>query len=285
MVMSSNKRAEIEYLIEESYEIEEVLSVWQERDELSTGEIREGQKRYQSWYSRATTHVPESQRHDFKDMYEGGFVIKRIKSFLADPRGINQFYKPGQDDRLVSKWSYPYGTAFRDSFHTQRSILQAEIYAVAEAAPVLAELADQFARFPAFLQALQRSRKQNVPPPHIEKEDDLQVLVEACLRMMYDDVRPEDYVPEYGGGRSRVDFLLPSVGIVIETKMTRESLTDRKVGEELLIDWGRYAKHPDCRGIFALVYDPERRLNNPAGLQSDLTKEEGNPATRVLVIR
>ncbi|MGW4936249.1 hypothetical protein ACWEQH_25120 [Streptomyces sp. NPDC004166] len=38
------------------------------------------------------------------------------------------------------------------------------------------------------------------------------------------------------GGRFRVDFLLTAVGIFVETKMTRETLTDRRVGEEFAID-------------------------------------------------
>ncbi|MFG2462462.1 hypothetical protein ACGFWE_36110 [Streptomyces sp. NPDC048523] len=284
-MMSTNRRAEIERLVDEAYEIESLVSKWQQRGTVTRDELRAGQERYQSWYVRATPLISEISREQFKDMYEGGAVIKRIKSFLAKPLEVNQFYDPTSPDSPFPKWSHPYSSTFLECFHTQRSLLQAEIYTVAEVSPLLAEIAEAFTRFPSFLQSLQNSKKPNVPPPTIQKEEDLQVLVGACLRLMYDDVRPEDYVPEHGGGRSRVDFLLPTVGIVVETKMTRESLTDRRVGEELAIDWNRYAKHPDCRGIFALVYDPNRYLTNPAGLQSDLTQDQGNPATRVLVIR
>lgn len=283
--MSSNKRAEIERLLDESYVIESILSAWQVRGSVAPHELREGQERYQSWYSRATPLVSEVSRDKFRDMYEGGLFIQRIKSFLGNPTEINQFYDSTQTDSPFSKWTYPYSSTFQNSFHEQRSILQSEIYSVAEAAPILSELAETFTRFPSFLQVLQGSGKPNIPAPRIEKEDDLQVLVGSCLRLLYDDVRPEDYVPEYGGGRSRVDFLLPAVGIVVETKMTRKTLTDKKVGEELLIDWGRYTRHPDCRGIFALVYDPDRRLVNPAGLQSDLSQNQSHPATRVIVVR
>ncbi|MEU3333478.1 hypothetical protein [Streptomyces sp. NPDC006668] len=283
--MSSNKRAEIERLLDESYEIESILSTWQINGFVTPQELREGQERYQSWYARATPLVSEVTRDQFKNMYEGGVFIQRIKSFLGNPIEINQFYDSTQADSPIPKWTYPFSTTFLNSFHEQRCILQAEIYSVAEAAPILSELAEAFARFPSFLQVLQSSGRSNIPAPRIEREEDLQVLVGACLRLLYDDVRPEDYVPDYGGGRSRVDFLLPAVGIVVETKMTRKTLTDKKVGEELLIDWGRYTRHPDCRGIFALVYDPDRRLVNPAGLQSDLSQDQSNPATRVIVVR
>ncbi|MGW7350013.1 PD-(D/E)XK nuclease domain-containing protein [Streptomyces sp. NPDC054784] len=285
-MMSSSKRAEIERLVEESHEMESAVSVWQARETVSDEELRRERDRYQSWYARATSMISEqTAREKFRDMYEGGMIIGRVKAFLSGPLDENQFYDPGNPDSPFLRWSHPYETTFRPSFHEQRSLLQRETYAVAEVAPTLTELAEAFARFPNFLQALRSSGRPNVPAPHIGNEADLQVLIGACLRLMYEDVRPEDYVPEYGGGRSRVDFLLPEVGIVVETKMTRETLADRKVGEELMIDWSRYSQHPDCRGILALVYDPERRLVNPAGLQSDLTQENGNPATRVLVMR
>jgi hypothetical protein len=103
--------------------------------------------------------------------------------------------------------------------------------------------------------------------------------------MLYDDVRPEDYVSQFAGANSRVDFLIRGVGVIVETKMTRPSLTDKRVGEELLIDWGRYQRHPDCKGIFALVYDPSRRLSNPTALESDLSGDNGGLWTRVLVVR
>ncbi|MER6828971.1 hypothetical protein ABT352_23530 [Streptosporangium sp. NPDC000563] len=285
MPASTNRRTEIEKLIEESYEIERTLAKWQQGDTVDEIELRNGQSQYQAWYSRSLPLIPEATRAEFKDMYEGGMFIKRIKSFIFAPLAINDFYNPAEENPIIDKWKYPYDRNFAESFHTQRSILQGLIYAVAEVAPTLRELAELFSRFPSFLQVLQNSDRLNIPSPTIENEGDLQVLVHACLRLFYEDVRPEDFVPEYGGGRSRVDFLLPEAGIVVETKMTRETLSDKKVGEELLIDWGRYSKHPDCRGIFALVYDPERRLQNPIGLQSDLTQEQNNPATRVLVVR
>lgn len=146
-------------------------------------------------------------------------------------------------------------------------------------------LADSLARFPSFLRDLANSPVSNVPPPRVENEKDLQVLIGACLRLMCDDVRPEDYIAEYAGGRSRVDFFLPETGIIVETKMTRDSLTDRKVGEELLIDRCRYSSRSDCRGILAVIYDPRMLLRNPAGLAADLNQPSKNPSTKVIVIR
>lgn len=111
------------------------------------------------------------------------------------------------------------------------------------------------------------------------------MIVLALLRFLYRDVRPEDFTPQHSGARSRVDYLIRDSGIVVETKMTRKSMTDKTLGDELLVDWGRYPKHPDCRAIFALVYDPTRQLSNPEGLANDLSQDSREPTTRVLIVR
>lgn len=56
----------------------------------------------------------------------------------------------------------------------------------------------------------------------------------------------------------------------IETKMTREGLTDRKIGKELLIDIGRYKN--SCSTLVSFKYDPKEVLDNPYGLIKDLEK-------------
>ncbi|WP_147263023.1 hypothetical protein [Geodermatophilus sp. TF02-6] len=150
---------------------------------------------------------------------------------------------------------------------------------------MLDELTAVLRRLPEYLDVLRRSNNPRVPAPSIEHEADLQVLLHALLRLHYDDVRPEDPVSQHAGGGSRVDFLLRETGVVIETKMTRPTLTDRKLGEELSVDWNRYPRHPDCRAILAFVYDPGRHLANPSALEHDLSQDERSPATRVVVVR
>lgn len=91
----------------------------------------------------------------------------------------------------------------------------------------------------------------------------------------FDDVRPEEWTPSYAGSSSRMDFLLKPEKLVVETKMTRKNLDQKRVAEELTIDKGRYRKHSDCETLVAFVYDPEGRCTNPAALETDLS-EEGN---------
>jgi hypothetical protein len=103
-------------------------------------------------------------------------------------------------------------------------------------------------------------------------ERDVQRVLGALLALEFDDVRPEDPVPTVAGAASRVDFIIPALGLVIETKMTRPGLTSKKLGEELIVDITRYRGHPECKFLFCFVYDPEAMIDNPRGIEGDLTK-------------
>lgn len=107
----------------------------------------------------------------------------------------------------------------------------------------------------------------------IENEYDVQDLLHALLKLYFDDVRPEEWTPSYAGGAVRTDFLIPEIKTIIEVKKTRDSMNDKTVGEELIIDIEKYQSHPDCDKIYCFVYDPDRKLKNPAGIKKDLEKK------------
>jgi len=110
----------------------------------------------------------------------------------------------------------------------------------------------------------------------IADEHNLQNLFLALLKVFWDDVRPEEPTPSYAGKSSRADFLIKSQQIMVELKMTRRGLADKKIGDELIIDIDRYKKHPDCKTLFCFVYDPGLRLKNAFGIEDDLSgKREG----------
>ena len=108
----------------------------------------------------------------------------------------------------------------------------------------------------------------------INDEYDVQDLLQGILRLFIDDVRPEDYVPSYAGANSRIDFYLPKYDTYIETKMTREGLTDKKIGEELIIDIARY--RDKCSKLICFIYDKQGMLSNPYGLITDLNNLSTN---------
>jgi hypothetical protein len=116
----------------------------------------------------------------------------------------------------------------------------------------------------------------------IEDEYDVQDLLHALLKIFYDDIRPEEATPSHAGKASRMDFLLKKEQIVIEVKKTSDKLTHKEVGDQLLIDIARYSAHPDCKTLICFVYDPEGKIENPGGLESDLNKSSSD-TLRVIV--
>lgn len=128
-----------------------------------------------------------------------------------------------------------------------------------------------------------RKRHADRPVFDIEDEYDVQDLLRAFLKLWFDDVRPEEWTPSYAGGSSRMDFLLKSEQLVVEVKKTRKGLAAKEVGEQLLIDIGKYGAHPDCKTLVCFVYDPENRIHNPAAIEGDLSGMKGEMMVKVLV--
>lgn len=125
-----------------------------------------------------------------------------------------------------------------------------------------------------------RSRYRERNTLEIEDEYDVQDLLHSLLRIYFDDIRAEEYTPSYAGSASRVDFLLKEEKIIIEIKKTRQGLSAKEVGEQLMIDSQRYQAHPDCNALVCFVYDPEGRVTNPRGIENDLTQNlNGVPIT------
>jgi REase_DpnII-MboI len=118
----------------------------------------------------------------------------------------------------------------------------------------------------------------------IEDEYDVQDLLHALLRLYFDDIRPEEWTPSYGGGSSRMDFLLKGHEIVVEAKMTRKGLLAKEVSEQLIIDATKYRQHPECKTLICLVYDPGGLVKNPRGIERDLAKLSGNGVEVICVI-
>ena len=137
-------------------------------------------------------------------------------------------------------------------------------------------------RFHAVVRQL-RIRHDNRATLDVADEYDVQDLLHAILSLYFDDIRSEEWTPSYAGRSSRMDFLLKNENIVIETKKTRQGLDAKKVGEELIIDIARYQSHEGCKTLICFVYDPENLIANPAGLESDLSRQSDGFNVKVLI--
>ncbi len=137
-------------------------------------------------------------------------------------------------------------------------------------------------RFPAFARQIGQ-RHDGRPTIEFNDEYDVQDALHAVLRLHFDDVRPEEPTPSRAAKGSRIDLLLKSEGIVIETKMMRASLSQKKLLDEIAADKERYRAHPDCGTIVFFVYDPHGRLDNPVALERDVSETIGGTACLVIV--
>ena len=127
-------------------------------------------------------------------------------------------------------------------------------------------------RFHLFAKQL-TERHQSRGTIEIQDEYDVQDLFYSLLHLYFDDVRKEEWTPSYAGSSSRMDFLIPELNLAIETKMTREGLTNKEACAQLAIDKDRYRIHPDVKHLICFVYDPESRIKNPRGFEKDLHQD------------
>lgn len=158
----------------------------------------------------------------------------------------------------------------------EEQILQAHFCLDQPAPPERADqlierLLGRFHRFTKDLEHRPRGRK----GIQVEDEYDVQFLVNALLRMQFDNVKPEEPAPSLAAGGTRLDFLLPNHGLVVELKMTRDGMTVRSLADELILDIARYRAHPDCQAILFFVYDPRSLIKNPVALQEELSRIAG----------
>lgn len=276
-------------LLQASRDLESRASAIQGTDELLVGEpeLASLADDYLAWLAKAIELLPTEFRDKFRFEYSGDTFRHRIKHFLQSPGERNPFYNADENPFGFSPWNHPFEGEFRAPLLQQRQILIEAKQAVEGDGGYRQhlDLLERLARgIPDLLEPLRR-RHAARPPFVIEDEYDLQDLFHGLLRVFFEDVRPEDYVPEHAGARSRVDFLLKAERIVVETKMTRAGLSAKEVGEQLIIDIERYQSHPDFAALVAVVYDPEKRIMNRRTLESDLSRPRDTLTLRVIVVQ
>jgi hypothetical protein len=152
----------------------------------------------------------------------------------------------------------------------------------------MAILTQVFDRFHQVVKQLRDRRmegkpKQPRPTLKVTDEYDVQDLLQALLRLYFDDIRPEEWTPGVGGGSNRIDLVLWPEFIAIETKMTRPTLDQRTLVDELVVDIRHYKEHPRCKTLVFFVYDPAEIIPNPTAVETDLKEHTGGLDVRVFV--
>lgn len=116
-----------------------------------------------------------------------------------------------------------------------------------------------------------KTRYANRTTLEITDEYDAQDLFHSLMRLFFDDIRTEEWIPSYAGGNKRTDFLLPDYSISVELKHSRQKMTAKDLGDQLIVDIANYEKHPNIRIIVNLVFDYEGYIKNPKGIEKDLS--------------
>ncbi len=217
-------------------------------------------------------------------------AIERI--FSTDSRNLKDFsdisYSPGvwysgmPESTKVNSYNKGMETARQ---YLASMIQELDLYGDEAAdgpTDIKSRLRELFRRFHLVGRQL-RQRREARPTIEIEDEYDVQDMLHSLLHLYADDIRAEEWTPSYAGGGARMDFLLKKEKIVIEVKKTRKGLQAKEVGDQLIIDTGRYSAHPECRSLFCFVYDPEGRISNPAGLESDLSRKDDTIDVEVFI--
>jgi hypothetical protein len=126
-------------------------------------------------------------------------------------------------------------------------------------------------------------RRKGAQSLSFSSEYDVQDLLHALLRPWVADIRPEEFTPSYAGSSTRMDFLLPAYSLVIELKFVRDRNHGKRIGDELIIDIEHYRRHPNCKFLWCVIYDPEKLLLNAEGLKNDLNGRRDTPDGTVTV--
>ena len=138
-------------------------------------------------------------------------------------------------------------------------------------------------RVPQICQSIVNRRRSRVGIA-ADDEYDMQDLVDVVLRVLYEDVRPEERTPSSAGSSSTIDFLVRDASIAIELKVATATHRERKIKEELLIDRNDYKAHPSVRAVIAVVFDLTATIRNPRGFESDLFERRSDSVFEVVVV-
>jgi hypothetical protein len=69
----------------------------------------------------------------------------------------------------------------------------------------------------------------------------------------------------------------------VEAKMMRNSLTQKTIADQILIDIARYQEHPNCKFLVCMIFDPNYLLQNTQSIESDLSGIHGKIKVKTII--
>ena len=128
-----------------------------------------------------------------------------------------------------------------------------------------------------------RLRGEYRPTVTVEDECDVQDLMHALLRQHFDDISTDEWMPSYANGVARTTLLLDHDRLAFVVKKTRTGLARKDLADQVRADVERYRDRGRCHRILCFIYDPEGRIGNPRGLESELSSTSEHFAVDVVV--
>ncbi len=114
-------------------------------------------------------------------------------------------------------------------------------------------------------------RKHNRPPFNVENEYDVQDLLYVIVKPIFPDARLEEFTVKHASKTKKIDIVIPSIDVVIETKFVRDKNHANSITNEIKIDIESYHVHQNCKTLCVLIYDPEKNILDPENIMNDLS--------------
>ncbi len=124
------------------------------------------------------------------------------------------------------------------------------------------------------------------PPFLVESEYDLQDLLFAIVRSVFEDACREEWTPKRAGSAKRMDIVVPAINTVIEAKFVRDARHAKSVADELRVDFECYHDHENCAQLVAICADPNRHIVDSEQFETELSglRKKGSHEFNVTVL-
>ena len=103
----------------------------------------------------------------------------------------------------------------------------------------------------------------------VRQEREVQDILWLILRSYFDDVIDEETLPKFGHASYRIDFGIPSLGVIVEVKYAFERGDFKKIEKEILQDLVPYLSPSDRYGsVIVFIYDASASVQ-----EHDMTRQ------------
>ena len=123
-------------------------------------------------------------------------------------------------------------------------------------------------------------KKECLQSIEIQNEYDLQHLLYAFMKPQFQDMR-EEVSNDSGLSTNRVDFSVPSIDTILETKCTSQNMSRKALIEALEADIVHYS----AKNIYFYIYDKERIIDDIYTFKRYFTRNIDNKNIKIIVER